>query len=176
MARWPIRWWPTGPTCCSTRLGCAGGRSRRLEATAGRQAINLDNQRWIGSVGWRQNDQTLDAARVVVKPAPGAPLDYLHAWRVNRVFGPDSPQGIWRDTAINGLRAAYTLKNVGTLSAYGYWLDIPSSTGQQLQGRWAYGSLASCRWQGNPPSSTPPSMLASTITATIRAASGWITG
>lgn len=98
-----------------------------FEVTAGRQAVNLDNQRWIGSVGWRQNDQTLDAARVTLKPAKGAGIDYLHAWRVNRVFGPDSPQGIWRDTDIHGVRAAYTVKNIGTLSAYGYWLDVPSS-------------------------------------------------
>lgn len=104
-----------------------------IEATAGRQAVNLDNQRWVGSVGWRQNDQTLDAVRVSVKPVKGASLDYLYAWRVNRVFGPDSPQGIWRDTAIHGARAAYAIKNVGTLSAYGYWLDIPSSPASSSQ-------------------------------------------
>lgn len=98
---------------------------RQLEAVAGRQAVNLDNQRWIGSVGWRQNDQTLDAARVTLRPVKGATVNYLHAWRVNRVFGPDSAQGIWRDTAINAVRGAYTIKNIGTLSAYGYWLDIP---------------------------------------------------
>lgn len=99
----------------------------QLEATAGRQAVNLDNQRWIGSVGWRQNDQTFDAVRVTARPVKAASIDYLYAWRVNRVFGPDSPQGIWRDTDINGVRAAYTVKNVGTISAYGFWLDIPSS-------------------------------------------------
>ena len=99
----------------------------RLEVTAGRQAVNLDNQRWIGSVGWRQNDQTLDAVRVTARPVKGASLDYIHAWRVNRVFGPDSPQGIWRDTNIQGVRAAYAIKGVGTLSAYGYWLDVPAS-------------------------------------------------
>lgn len=98
-----------------------------LEMVGGRQAVNLDNQRWIGSVGWRQNDQTLDAVRVTARPAKGASVDYFYAWRVNRVFGPDSPQGIWRDTEIHGVRAAYTIKNVGTLSAYGYWLDVPSS-------------------------------------------------
>lgn len=98
-----------------------------LEMAGGRQAVNLDNQRWIGSVGWRQNDQTLDAVRVTARPAKGASVDYFYAWRVNRVFGPDSPQGIWRDTEIHGVRAAYTIKNVGTLSAYGYWLDVPSS-------------------------------------------------
>ena len=41
---------------------------RRIEVTAGRQAVNLDNQRWIGSVGWRQNDQTLDAVKISLKP------------------------------------------------------------------------------------------------------------
>lgn len=98
-----------------------------LELTAGRQVVNYDNQRWIGSVVWRQNDQTLDAAKVAVKPFKGATLDYLYGWRVNRVFGPDSPQGIWRDTNIHALRAAYAIQNVGTVSAYGYWLDIPAS-------------------------------------------------
>jgi hypothetical protein len=97
-----------------------------VEGVVGRQAVNLDNQRWIGSVGWRQNDQTLDAARVTLKPAKGLTIDYLHAWRVNRVFGPDSPQGIWRDNAINGVRAAYAIKGIGTLSGYGYCLDLPS--------------------------------------------------
>lgn len=101
--------------------------AKQIEVVAGRQAINLDNQRWIGSVGWRQNDQTLDAARLTVKPAEGLALDYLFSWRVNRVFGPDSPQGIWRGTDIHGVRAAWTIKGVGTLSGYGYWLDIPSA-------------------------------------------------
>lgn len=99
----------------------------RFELTAGRQAVNYDNQRWIGSVGWRQNDQTLDAVRVAAKPLPGVAVDYVYAWRVNRVFGPDSPQGIWHDIAIHGLRASYAIKNIGTLSGYGYWLDVPSS-------------------------------------------------
>lgn len=99
----------------------------QIEAVVGRQTINLDNQRWIGSVGWRQNDQTLDAARLTLRPTKQLTVEGFHAWRVNRVFGPDSPQGIWRDTAIEGARAAYTIKNIGTLSAYGYWLDIPSS-------------------------------------------------
>ena len=99
----------------------------RIEATAGRQAVNLDNQRWIGSVGWRQNDQTLDAVKLSVKPVADVSVDYFHAWRVNRIFGTDSPQGIWRNTDIHGLRGGAKIKPLGTLSAYGYWLDIPSA-------------------------------------------------
>lgn len=99
----------------------------RIEATAGRQAVNLDNQRWVGSVGWRQNDQTLDAVKLSVKPVANVSVDYLHAWRVNRIFGTDSPQGIWRNTDIHGLRGGAKIKPLGTLSAYGYWLDIPAA-------------------------------------------------
>ncbi len=99
----------------------------RVELTGGRQAVNLDNQRWIGSVGWRQNDQTLDAARLTLKPVKGLTADYIYAWRVNRVFGPDSPQGIWRDNDIHGLRVGYRVGSFGTVSGYGYWLDIPAA-------------------------------------------------
>ncbi len=104
-----------------------------IEATIGRQAVNLDNQRWVGSVGWRQNDQTLDAAHLSLKPTKGLTADYLYAWRVNRVFGPDSPQGIWRDNDIHGLRIGYDIANIGTLSAYGYWLDIPAAPASSSQ-------------------------------------------
>lgn len=100
---------------------------KEVEAVAGRQAVNFDNQRWIGSVGWRQNDQTLDAARVTVKPVKGVALDYGYAWRVNRVFGPDSAQGIWRDNDIHMVRASVEAKPVGTLIAYGYFLDLPDA-------------------------------------------------
>lgn len=101
--------------------------AKQVAVAAGRQVINLDNQRWIGSVGWRQNDQTLDLARVTLTPLAGLTADYAHAWRVNRVFGPDSPQGIWRDTAINAAHIAYASKAVGTIAGYAYWLDIPAA-------------------------------------------------
>jgi hypothetical protein len=100
---------------------------KEVDAVVGRQAVNFDNQRWIGSVGWRQNDQTLDAARITVKPVKGVSLDYGYAWRVNRIFGPDSPQGIWRDNDIHLLRASVEAKPVGTVTAYGYFLDLPNA-------------------------------------------------
>lgn len=100
---------------------------KEIEAIAGRQAVNFDNQRWVGSVGWRQNDQTLDAALISIKPLKGVVLDYGYAWRVNRIFGPDSPQGIWRDNDIHLLRARMEAKPVGTITAFGYFLDIPDA-------------------------------------------------
>ncbi|WP_341711063.1 alginate export family protein [Erythrobacter sp.] len=104
-----------------------------LEAVAGRQKVNFDNQRWIGSVDWRQNDQTFDLAQITVKPVEGAAIDYVHSWRVNRIFGPDSPQGIWRDTDIHNVHATYTIPLIGTVAAYGYFLDIPDAPAASSQ-------------------------------------------
>lgn len=72
--------------------------------TAGRQSLNYDNQRWIGSVGWRQNDQTLDAMTGVIERIGDSDVDasYGYAWRVNRVFGPSSPQGVNRPGIAGG--------------------------------------------------------------------------
>ena len=38
--------------------------NKDLSATIGRQRILIDDQRFIGNVGWRQNEQTFDSARV----------------------------------------------------------------------------------------------------------------
>lgn len=99
----------------------------RVDARIGRQVINLDNQRWIGSVGWRQNNQTFDAATATLTPASSTSLSYGHVWRVNRIFGSDSPQGVWRDTDIHMLRATASIPRIGTLTGYGYLLDIPAA-------------------------------------------------
>lgn len=100
---------------------------RQLELIGGRQAINLDNQRWVGSVDWRQNDQTLDAVRAAILPSSQTRIEYIHSWRVNRIFGPDSVQGVWRDSDIHLLRGSAALPPVGTISAYSYWLDLPAA-------------------------------------------------
>ncbi|QLC23897.1 alginate export family protein [Parasphingopyxis algicola] len=99
----------------------------RIDARVGRQVINLDNQRWVGSVGWRQNDQTFDAAFATVNPSASTSLTYGYAWRVNRIFGPDSPMGIWRDNDIHMIRGSVEVPDFGTISAYGYLLDIPDA-------------------------------------------------
>lgn len=99
----------------------------QVDARVGRQVINLDNQRWVGSVGWRQNDQTFDAVLATLNPSASTSLTYGYAWRVNRIFGPDSPMGIWRDNDIHMIRGSVEIAGFGTVSAYGYLLDIPDA-------------------------------------------------
>jgi hypothetical protein len=64
-------------------------KSKDLTATVGRQRINLDDQRWVGSVGWRQNEQTFDAVRGEAKLGPIA-LDVAYAIRQRTIFGSDA--------------------------------------------------------------------------------------
>ena len=53
----------------------------------GRQRFTLDNHRFIGESGWRQNIQTYDSALIENKSLPYSTLLYSYIWRVNRVYG-----------------------------------------------------------------------------------------
>ena len=64
-------------------------QSDRVTATLGRQRINLDDQRWVGSVGWRQNEQTFDAMRGEAKIGPVA-VDLTYANSQRTIFGGDA--------------------------------------------------------------------------------------
>ena len=80
-----------------------------------------DDQRFVGNVGWRQHEQTFDALRAQWA-TPKIKTDLTYAAQVNRVFGPDSPQGKWEGDVVLA-NFAYTLP-VGTLSVFDYYLDI----------------------------------------------------
>ncbi len=91
--------------------------------TVGRQRINLDNQRFVGAVGFRQNEQTFDALRVTNTSMTGLSLDYMFVNQVNRFFGNESPQGEF-EGATHLFNASYALPRFGTLSGYAYLLDL----------------------------------------------------
>ena len=57
----------------------------------GRQVIIYDNQRFVGNVGWRQNEQTFDAFTVQNTSLPSTTISYAHISNVNRIFGEDHP-------------------------------------------------------------------------------------
>lgn len=64
-------------------------RGPRASLTGGRQRIDLDDQRWVGSVGWRQNEQTFDAIRGSAKIGP-ATVDLSYAISQRTIFGSDA--------------------------------------------------------------------------------------
>ncbi|HYR05482.1 MAG TPA: alginate export family protein, partial [Gallionella sp.] len=53
----------------------------------GRQRIKLDNDRFIGNVGWRQNEQTFDSIMLVNKSLPSTTITAGYITNVNRVVG-----------------------------------------------------------------------------------------
>lgn len=53
----------------------------------GRQRILLDNQRFVGGVGWRQNEQTYDAFAVVNKSLPDTTVTLVNVYNVNTAKG-----------------------------------------------------------------------------------------
>ena len=90
--------------------------------TLGRQRIALDDQRFVGPVAWRQNEQTFDALRVVNRTVANLVIDATYFNKVNRVFGERSPQGDYEgDSGL--LNVSYQTK-LGKITAFGYLLDF----------------------------------------------------
>jgi hypothetical protein len=103
-------------------------------AVLGRQRINLDNQRFVGGVAWRQNEQTYDGALAQLKPLAGLTLTYAYIDNINSIFGPGNGQ---YHTAANPanieghshlLNAQYILMPELTATAYQYRLGLDNLT------------------------------------------------
>ena len=96
--------------------------------TVGRQRINLDDQRFVGAVGWRDNEQTFDAARIEYSGIKNVKLDVTYSWSARTIWGmdgtkattPPRPQSIDGDNVFATL--AYTTK-IGTLTGFYFRVD-----------------------------------------------------
>lgn len=108
--------------------------TNQLTAKVGRQHIVLDNARFVGDVGWRQNEQTFDAASVDFKPAKDFSLYYGYIWDVRRVFGDVSGLAAASpfhdfESSSHLINASYSGCKYGKLTAYGYLLDLDLNNG-----------------------------------------------
>lgn len=104
------------------RLQLVNNSLPQTTLTVGRQRINLDDQRFIGAAGWRMNEQTFDALRIVNKAVANLTFDLIYLDRVNRVYGPDSPQGTWKgDSYLANVAYQTTL---GKVTGFAYLLDF----------------------------------------------------
>jgi len=109
-----------------------------VKAIIGRQAINLDNQRFVGTVGLRQNDQSYDAIVVNAK-SNNFDITYGISNRVNTIFGSDSPKGNL-EGSFHIANASYNYKPLGKISTYAYLLDSDSSSSQYLSDTQTFGT------------------------------------
>ncbi|MEM7410481.1 MAG: alginate export family protein [Myxococcota bacterium] len=99
-----------------------------LNAIVGRQRIKLDDDRWIGNVGWRQNEQTYDAGRIqTTLGLEGLLLEYAYLDDVRRIFGDEGLPGAGtRDFESNShlARAEFTVASWLKVVGFTYILDI----------------------------------------------------
>ncbi|WP_347329992.1 alginate export family protein [Marinimicrobium locisalis] len=92
------------------------------KARYGRQRILLDNQRFVGGVGWRQNEQTFDALSLTNKSLENIDLFYAYVHNVNRIFGEGSPAGD-HNHETHLLNASFSGLGAGKLVGYGYLIE-----------------------------------------------------
>jgi len=98
----------------------------------GRQRIKRGNDRFIGNVGWRQNEQTYDALSGEFKNE-NFQVFYAYVDSVNRIFGPEDDvappfnAGFGSDSHL--FDAAYTLNKAFSVKGYAYLLDLDTKTG-----------------------------------------------
>ena len=89
-----------------------------LTAKLGRQVLTLDDHRFVGHVGWRQDRQTFDAARLQMSPAEGLNLDMAYIYKRNRIFA-EALDAKSDDLLLN---LNYSCSH-GKLTVYAYLLD-----------------------------------------------------
>lgn len=80
---------------------------------AGRQVINLDNQRHTGSMSFWQNEQTFDALRLDLNWLSSSQFNYIYIANTNRILGDDADESLYESdinfARLSGQRPAAAL-------------------------------------------------------------------
>ncbi len=102
-----------------------------FSAKVGSQRILHNNQRFVGGVGWRQNEQTYDAARLEYK-ANGLSADYAYVNNINTILGGD----VKGDFHLANL--GYKINKEHKVNAFAYLLDYNGTSNNTTN---TYGAL-----------------------------------
>ncbi|MFZ3208030.1 MAG: alginate export family protein [Geobacteraceae bacterium] len=84
----------------------------------GNQRLILPTHRFVGNVGWRQNEQTFTAFSAQTKVIKDTTLTYAYLFERHNIIGVKSDM----DTQL--FDAAYSGFDLGTVTAYAYLLDL----------------------------------------------------
>lgn len=99
-------------------------RTSDLTVTAGRQRILLDDERFVGFSGFRDNGQTFDAVRTEWTPIKGLKADVSYVWSVRTIWGMDGYGA--RQQAVSGNNVLANLSYatpIGTVTGFAYLVD-----------------------------------------------------
>lgn len=103
-----------------------------LKATAGRQRILHQGQRFVGGVGWRQNEQTYDSLRVEYALNSALNFDYVYIHNINRVFGDSSAKPDMHG-AFQLVNVNYKINKSHKVTGFAYNLDYDTSADSSTQ-------------------------------------------
>jgi hypothetical protein len=84
----------------------------------GRQQLNLDNVRFIGDIGFRQNMQVFDGVSVLNKSLPDTEIFVAHFDKVRQITTK------LRSGNIDMVNAKYRISPTESLIGYGYFIDV----------------------------------------------------
>ncbi|MEX0737874.1 MAG: hypothetical protein WD071_00875 [Pseudohongiella sp.] len=94
-------------------------------AVMGRQRLVRGNQRFIGSVGWRQNEQTFDALNLSWQASARTQFSYAWIDNTRRIFGPDKGTPAAKLASNHHLLdASMAISDAININAYYYALDF----------------------------------------------------
>jgi len=102
----------------------------------GRQRVILDNARFVGNVGWRQNEQTYDAALLNLSMIENLSASYAFVDEVNDIFGKSA------ETDTHLINVSYKGLPNAKITGYAYLLDMETGTDTQTLGLSVNGSFA----------------------------------
>ncbi len=103
-----------------------------LKLKGGRQRIIFDDSRFIGNVGWRQNEQTYDSALAQTDfGVEGLKATYAYLWEIRRIFGDQGPPGTRDfDSDSHLINVKYgKLPRGASIAGFVYLLDFDNSPG-----------------------------------------------
>ena len=126
---------PKGTDLNLASLTFTGLKNARI--VGGRQRIKRADDRFIGNVGWRQNEQTYDSISIDYAPIESLKLFYAYVDRVKRIFGPNdgptalgSPAGPFAanfSSKSHLFDVGFTFNEAVELFGYAYLLDLDSN-------------------------------------------------
>ena len=98
-------------------------KQETFAAKVGRQVITMDNHRFVGHVGWRQDRQTFDGITMNYQPVKNLKLEYGYITQRNRIFA-EAKDVKSKDHLIN---ASYKM-GIGKVTGYAYLLEADNNT------------------------------------------------
>tara|TARA_R110001592_G_scaffold140266_1_gene361003 strand:- start:110 stop:1324 length:1215 start_codon:yes stop_codon:yes gene_type:complete len=102
-------------------------KNDELTVKFGRQVLILDNHRFVGDVGWRQDRQTFDALTINYKFSKDLQASYAYLGQRNRILAETADKNS-KDKILN---ISYST-GLGKLTAYSYLLEEDNGTDNSI--------------------------------------------